>query len=166
MAMFEDPVFWVAVAFLIFVGLMIWLKVPAKLAAGLDQRSVKIKNELDEARNLKEEAKTLLARIQRKHHEAKAEAEAMVAQSEEEAKLFAKDAEKDLKAFFDRQERAVVEKIAQAEADAIKEVQIAAVDVAITAASQILKDELGGEAGHQLTEQAIAGLQKNLTHQT
>lgn len=166
MAVIENPLFWVTVAFFIFVGLMVWLKVPAMLAKGLDQRAARIRNELDEARNLKEEAKALLAQIQRKHHEAKAEAEAMVEQSKEEAKLFAKDAEKQLKAYFDRLERTVGEKITQAEADAVKEVQMAAVDVAIRAARQIMKEELGGEAGHQLTDKAISDLQENFTPQS
>jgi F-type H+-transporting ATPase subunit b len=165
-AVIEDPVFWVAVAFLIFIGLLFWLNVPAKLAEGLDQRSAKIENELDDARHLKEEAKALLAQIQRKHHEAKAEADAMVEQSMEEAKLFAKDAEKELKAYFDRQERTAGEKIGQAEADAVKEVQMAAVDVAVRAARQILREELGSEAKHQLAEKAIGELQENLTQQT
>jgi len=163
MEIIENPVFWVAVAFAIFIGLMIWLKVPGMLASGLDKRSEKIKNDLDEARNLKEEAKALLAQIQRKHHEAQREAEAMVAQSEEEAKLFAKDAEKDLKAFFVRQERAITEKIAQAETDAVKEVRAAAVEVAVDAASTILKEELSGNAGHELTDKAIKELQSDLT---
>lgn len=163
MEIIENPVFWVAVAFAIFIGLMIWLKVPGMLAAGLDKRSEKIKNDLDEARSLKEEAKALLAQIQRKHHEAQSEAEAMVAQSEEEAKLFAKDAEKDLKAFFVRQERAITEKIAQAEIDAVKEVRAAAVEVAVDAARTILREELSGNAGHALTDKAIKELQSDLT---
>ena len=166
MAMIENPLFWVAVAFLLFIGLIVWLKVPAMIAKSLDQRSARIENELDEARNLKEDAKAVLAQIQRKHHEAKAEAEAMIEQSKEEAKLFAKDAEKELKTYFDRQERTLGEKISQAEADAVKEVQMAAVGVAIRAAHQILREELTGEAKHKLTDKAIGELQENLTQQT
>lgn len=166
MAVIENPTFWVTVAFFIFAGFMVWLKVPAMLAKGLDQRAARIRNELDEARKLKEEAKALLAQIQRKHHEAKAEAEAMVEQSREEAKLFAKDAAMELKAYFDRLERTAGEKITQAEADAVKEVQMAAVDVAIRAAGQIMEEELGGEAGRQLTDKAISDLQENFTPQS
>ena len=77
--------------------------------------------------------------------------------------IFAKDAEKDLKAFFVRQERAITEKIAQAETDAVKEVRAAAVEVAVDAASTILKEELSGDAGHELTDKAIKELQSDLT---
>ena len=164
MAIIENPVFWVAVAFLIFLALLIWFKVPTMLASGLDQHSKKIKDELDEARNLKEEAKALLAQIQRKHHEAKSEAEAMIEQSKEEAGLFASDIEAELKAFFERQERTIGEKIDQAEADAVKEVQTAAVEVAIRAARKVLKKELSGEAGQLLTEKAINDLEDTLSH--
>lgn len=158
----HNPVFWVAIAFGIFLAGMFWLKVPGKLAASLDDRAAKIRQELDEARVLKEETKALLAKIQRKHHDAEKEAEAMIAQSKEEAGLFAKEAESNLKSYFERQERAVEEKIALAGAEAVKQVQAAAIDVAVKAASEILAEKTGGEAEKDMTDQAIGELKKNL----
>ena len=74
--MLHEPEFWVAVAFVIFLGLMAYVGVHRKAVAVLDQRSARIKAELDEARRLRDEAQKLLAEYQRKQGEAQREAEA------------------------------------------------------------------------------------------
>lgn len=162
MGLIDNPVFWVAVAFLIFIGVIFWKKVPAKIVEALDRRAAKITHELNEARSLKEEAKALLAQIQRKHKDAEDAAESILQQSKEEAKLFAREAEKDLAEYFRRQEKALEERIAQAELDAVKNVQSAAVEAAISAAVRILSNGQTEEARRQITDKAISELGDDL----
>src|SRR5688572_30130762 len=77
--------FWVFLGFLVFIGIVIYLKVPAKLAAALDARAARIRSDLEDARRLRLEAQALLAEYQRRRNEATAEAEAIVAQARREA---------------------------------------------------------------------------------
>ena len=79
------PEFWVAVAFFGFVGLLIYYRVPAMIGKALDDRAEAIRQELDEARRLREEAQELLADYQRKTREAEEEAKAIVEQARREA---------------------------------------------------------------------------------
>ena len=159
---FSDPTFWVAVAFFLFFGLIFWKKVPGMIAKSLDERADKIKAQLEEARTLKEEAQVLLAQYQRKHRDAEKEAEAMLELAREEAELFAKDAEKNLTASFERQLKATGEKISQAESEAVKEVKSAAAAAALGAASEILGNQLKTGKHTKLIDDAIKDLDKRL----
>jgi len=158
----HGPTFWVGIAFLLFVGLIIWKKVPAMIAKALDERSEKIQAQLDEARTLKEEGQALLAQYQRKHRDAEKDAQAMIEQAREEAEIFAKEAEKNLEVAFRRQTRAMEEKIAQAEAQAVKEVKAAAVEAAVGAASTVLQTNLKAGKHKKLVDEAIKDLDKRL----
>jgi F-type H+-transporting ATPase subunit b len=160
--MFSNPGFWVGVAFFIFIGIMLYLKVPAKIAALLDARGAKISAQLDEARVLHEEAQALLAQYQRKHRDAAKEAEEMITLAKEESELFAKEAGKNLEDLLERRSRAATEKIAQAEAEAIKEVRAAAVSVAVGAAEKVVREHLGGKELDGLMDDAISELDKRL----
>ena len=157
-----DPTFWVAIAFAIFVGVLIWKKVPGAVAKGLDERSARIKAQLEEARNLKEEAQALLAQYQRKHRDAKKEAEDMLALAREEAELMAIEAEKKLEVSFERQLKSTEDKIAQAETEAVKEVKIAAAEAAVGAAGSILGTQLKAGKHSKLVDDAIKDLDKRL----
>ncbi len=159
---YMEPPFLVAVAFFFFVGLIIWQKVPGMIAKALDERADKIRAQLDEARTLKEEGQALLAQYQRKHRDAEKDAKAMIAQAREEAEIFAQEAEKNLEVAFRRQTRAVEEKIAQAEARAVKEVKAAAVEAAVGAASTVLQKNLKAGKHKKLVDEAIKDLDKRL----
>ena len=65
-----EPEDWVAIAFLIFIGGLVYLGVHSKITGALDQRQARIKGELDEARRLRDEAQALLADYRNKQHEA------------------------------------------------------------------------------------------------
>ncbi|MFL1876534.1 hypothetical protein ACIKT0_15360, partial [Hansschlegelia beijingensis] len=109
---------WVAVAFLIFIGLLVYVGAPAKILGALDARSAKIKAELDEARALREEAQRLLADYKRKREEAEREAEAIVANARKDAEFYAADAKAKAEDFVARRTRAAEQKIALAESQA------------------------------------------------
>lgn len=162
-AFYTSPTFWVAVAFAIFVAFIVWRRVPAMVAKALDGRAEKIKRELDDAKKLRDEAERLLAEYKKKHAEAANEADAILKQAAEEAKLFAREAEKRLAAALERLSKATGEKIAQAEANAVKEVRAAAVESAVKAAEAVLGERLKAGRNQGLLDEAIEDLDQRLS---
>ena len=80
-----DATFWAMIALFIFIGVVVYMKVPGMIAKALDERAAKIRNELDEAQRLREEAQQLLAEFQKKRKEAEKEAADMVAAAKRES---------------------------------------------------------------------------------
>ena len=148
--------------FLVFIGILIYLKVPAKMTAALDARSAKIKSELDDARRLREEAQALLAEYQRRRGEAESEAEEIISHARREAETLAEEARSRLEEYVTRRTRAVEQRIAQAETQAVAEVRGRAIDVAAAAAARILADKARGDAGDQLVGRSIGAVRSNL----
>jgi F-type H+-transporting ATPase subunit b len=154
--------FWVTIAFLVFVLVLLYYKVPAVIAKVLDERADGIRKELDEARRVREEAQNLLADYQRKHRSVGEEAEAIVAQARHEAEAFAQETRRTLKEQLERRTKLAEEKIARAEGQAIDEVRAAAVDLAIAAAEKILREKASGAAAAALIDQSIRDLKTRL----
>jgi F-type H+-transporting ATPase subunit b len=154
--------FWVAVAFIAFLAILLYYKVPAMLAKALDDRAAAIRTELDEARRLREEAQALLADYQKKHRNAGQEAEAIVEQARREAEAFASETRQTLADTLKRRSQHAEERIARAEADAVEEVRAAAVDLAIAAAEKILREQAAGASGAQLIDESIRNLKGRL----
>jgi F-type H+-transporting ATPase subunit b len=138
--MLRTAEFWVAVAFLAFLAILAYYKVPRLLAKALDDRAAAIRNELDEARRLREEAQALLADYQKKHRNAGQEAEAIVEQARREAEAFAGETRRALADTVKRRGQQAEERISRAEAQAVDEVRAAAVDMAMAAAEKILRE--------------------------
>ncbi|WP_246206290.1 ATP F0F1 synthase subunit B [Propylenella binzhouense] len=149
-------------AFVVFLGILVYMKVPGKIAAWLDQRSERIRRDLEEARRLREEAQALLAEYQRRRQEAEEEAEAIVDQARREAEAIRVDAEQRMGEYIERRTRIVEQRIAQAEVQAVAEVRGRAVDVAAAAASSILAEKGAGDVGQRLVEQSIGQVRSNL----
>jgi F-type H+-transporting ATPase subunit b len=155
--MLQDPTFWVAVAFLCFVVLAA-RPVSRALTGALDARSSRIRNELDEAQALREEAQKTVAEFKRKQRDALKEAELILDHAKIEAKRLAERAERDLEAALERREQAALDKIAQAEAQALQEVRDQAIDVALMATAKLLADNLGPERSGAIIDRAIRDL--------
>jgi F-type H+-transporting ATPase subunit b len=153
--------FWVLVAFILFVGFMVW-KARKALMGGLDTRAARIKAEIDEAQRLREEAQALLTEYQKKQREALGEAQAMVKQAEEEGKRVRAKAETELTAALKRREQQALDRIAQAEAQALAEVRNLAADLAVAATRKILVEKLDPAKAQALVSDAIADLPKRL----
>jgi F-type H+-transporting ATPase subunit b len=151
---------WVAIGFLIFLGLLAYLGVHRKLIENLDQRQVRIKSELDEARRLRDEAQALLADFERKGREAESEAAAIVANANVEAERLAAEAKTRMEDFVVRRTKMAEAKIAHAEAQALADVRSAAVDAAVAAAEKILATSAQGEVAEHLLAQSIADVRK------
>src|SRR5690242_6463421 len=135
----HDHHFWVLISLVILIAL-IWKPAARSITSALDERAVRIRNELDEARRLRDEAEQLLADYLRREHEAAAEAEAIVTHARQEAERLAAQAARDLDQSLVRRQRLAEERIAQAEARATAEVRGAAIDTTIAAAREVIAD--------------------------
>jgi F-type H+-transporting ATPase subunit b len=161
--MLHDPTFWVFIGFVIFVGLILYLKLPGQVLAKLVERTVRIKAELEQAEKLHNDAKALLAKYQAQRQNALTEAQAIVAQAQAEAKRQAEAAEQELVASIARRQAMAEQKIAQAEAQALKDVRVAAVDLAVAAAERLLTGALQGDTAAALVDGAIGDVRTRLS---
>jgi F-type H+-transporting ATPase subunit b len=160
--MFGQAETWVAVAFVLFVALLIYLKVPAKVTAMLDDRAARIAKELAEAKRLREEAQALLDEYKKKRVQAEKDAEDIVALARREAEAYAHETRTKLAETLERRTRQAEQKIAQAEQQAVKDVRTAATDVAITAATELLGVASEGAKGAKLIEESINAVKSRL----
>ena len=160
-AILENPHTWVYAGFFLFV-ILVGPKLWRALAQMLDRRALKIKSDLDEAQKLKDEAQALLAEYQRKQRDAMREAEEIIATAKGLAQRQIKEAGTKLEENLARREKASLEKIAQAEAQALAEVRREAVDVATAAAARVIQTQIDGARGSALIDQAIAEVEKKL----
>ncbi len=161
MAALQTPDFWVAVGFLIFVAMVIKPAWKA-ISSGLDTRAEKIKASLDEAASLREEVQSLLADYQRRQRDATREVDEMLANAQAEAERTANEAAESLANSLKRREQLALDKIAQAEADAMLAVRNTAIDVAVSATQRILTEQLDATAATQLIDSAIAEIPAKL----
>ena len=152
-----DQTFWVALAFVMFIA-VIYKPVSRKLAATLDDRAEKIKQELDEAVRLREEAQALLAGYERRQNEALKEAEDILGHAREEAALQTRQAGEALEVFIRRREAQAVDRIARAEEEATADVRNAAVELAMATTRKLIISELKEDRAHALIDDAIAEL--------
>ena len=157
----NDPTFWVLIAFLALMGVLIYLKVPGAIGKQLDSRATQIESDIREAEKLREEAQELLATYERKQKEALKEAEAILQSAREEAKRLGDQGKERLEQALIRREKMATDRIAQVEAQAIDEVRQAAVEIAIAATHELVAAE-AETAGDKLIDDAIGDLDKKL----
>ncbi len=159
--MFADPSFWVGLAFVLVVALA--FKPAAKaISSSLDGRAAKIREQIEEARKLREDAQALLAGYQTKQRDAMAEAEKIIAQAKAEAARMKTDAEADLARALERREQQALERISQSEAQALAQVRSTAVDVALAAAEALIRENLDDGKKQALADKAIGELQARM----
>jgi F-type H+-transporting ATPase subunit b len=154
--------FIVLMAFIVFVGILLYFKVPAKVGAMLDARAVQIRADLDEARALREEARAVLASYERKQKDVQEQSDRIVAAAREEAMAAAKQAKDDLKLSIARRLAAAEDQIASAQGAAIRQVRETAVSVAIAAAGDVLAKQMTAEAAAGSIDAAIAQVDAKL----
>jgi F-type H+-transporting ATPase subunit b len=158
----QNTNFVVLIAFLAFLGILIYMKVPAKLTGMLDARAATIKAELDEARSLREEAKSILATYERRQKEVQEQADRIVAQAKDEAMAAAEQAKADLKTAIARRLASATEQIASAEANAIRQVREQAISVAVAAAGDVLSKQMTAEAASTSIDEAISQVEARM----
>lgn len=154
--------FVVVIAFLLFVGILVYYKVPGKVGGMLDKRADNISAELNEARTLREEAQALLASYERKQKEVQEQADRIVANAKDEANQAAEAAKADIAKSITRRLAAAEEQIASAQAAAVKEVRDQAVLVAVAAAKDVIAKQMDAKSAGALIDDAIATVGEKL----
>ena len=154
--------FWVAVAFVLFIVLIWRAGAHRSVLSSLDSRRDRIKNELDEARRLKEEAQGLLDQYKAKQREAEREAAAILEQARGEANELAAEGKRRIEEFVARRTKQAETKIAQAEAQALADVRAAAAEAAAKAAELVLTDSVKGKTADDLVTAAIRDVKTRL----
>lgn len=154
--------FWVAVAFLILMGIFGWMGVHRTIIQALDKRSNRIKDELADARKLKEEAAKLVEEYRARRAAAEREAQDIVASAKAEAERIAADTKAKMEDFVARRTKSAETKIALAEAQALADVRAAAADAAVAAAAQIMSQTVKGQVADDLLAKGITEVRAKL----
>jgi F-type H+-transporting ATPase subunit b len=160
--MFTQPETWVAIAFVILMGVFAWLGVHRTVLTALDHRAQRIKAELDDARRLKDEAAKLLADYQARRASAEREAQEIVTNARAEAERIAAEAKTRMEDFVARRTKTAENKIALAEAQALADVRAAAAEAAVAAASTVLSQSVKGSVADDLLAKGIAEVKAKL----
>jgi len=160
--MFAEPETWVAIAFVILMGVFAYLGVHRTVLKALDHRSERIKAELDDARRLKDEAAKVLGEYKARRASAELEANDIIANAKAEAERIGAEAKAKMEDFVARRTKTAEGKIALAEAQALADVRAAAADAAIQAASSILTKQVKGDVADSLLANGIAEVRQKL----
>ena len=157
---------WVALAMLFVIGILIWKKVPAAIGRALDKKIAGIREQLDEAAQLRAEAEAIKAEYEAKAAQAGAEAELMLERARHEAEVIVAQAHSDSAALVERRTRMAEDKIGAAERAAVAEVRAKAARAAAAAAAALIAEAHDAAADRTMVDEAIAGLarDRNGTH--
>ncbi len=154
--------FVVLLGFLVFLGILIYFKVPGKVLGMLDNRAASIRSDLAEARALREEAQAILASYDRKQREVQEQAQRIVANAKDEAVRAADQAKEDLRVTIARRLQAAEDQIASAEAAAVAAVRNQAVNVAVAVAGEVIAKKLGPADSGRLIDESISIVEQRL----
>jgi len=154
--------FVVLIAFFVFIGVLFYFKVPTLIGGMLDKRAAGIRSELDEARQLREDAQALLASYERKQKEVQEQADRIVSNARDEANRAAEQAKSDIRASVQRRLAAAEDQLASAEASAVKAVRDRAIMVATETARDVVAGQMTAATGSKLIDEAIATVEAKL----
>lgn len=160
--MLHEAEFWVAVAFVLMLGIFGYFGVHRTIGEALDHRSARIRKELDDARRLKEEAQSLVAEYRSRRESAEREAQEIIAAAQADAERIAHEAKAKMEDFVARRTKSAESKIAQAETQAVADVRAAAAEAAATAAASVLSQTVKGNVADGLIEKSIRELGSKL----
>ena len=134
--------FWVAVSFFIFVGLLIYFKIPQKIKTTLENNISNIKNQIDEADKLKEDAKNILIEHEKKISNSKTEVKSMITKAGEEAEKNIIKTNQDLHNLMENRKKNAEERIRQLKNQAFKDIKNTSVKIAMESVEKLLKNSL------------------------
>lgn len=153
-----EPYQWVSIAMLVLIAIFIWKKVPGLVTGGLDAKIAAIREQLDEAKQLRAEAEKLRSEYADKIANAEKDAEGMMENARKEADAIVEKAEADSKAMVERRKRMAEDKISAAERDAVAEVKSVAVAAAAQASRKLLAEKVDAAKGSSLADEVIASI--------
>ena len=157
----SDSSFWVSAAIVVTVGAL-YPKISKAITSSLDSRADTIRDQIEEARKLREDAQALLAEYQRKQRDAAEEAEQIVDAAKREAARIKEQMEGDLERAIERRKQQALDRIAQSEAQALQEVRNTAVDVAMAATEKLIESQLSEDQAKKLVDDSISELPEKL----
>ena len=137
-----DATFWVTISFFIFLGILIYFKIPQKIRKSLEQNILNIKNQISEAEKLKEDAKNILTEHEKKISYSKNEVKEMINQANEVAEKNVIIANEKFHNFMENKKKSVEEKIRQLKNQAEKDIKNASVKIAIESVEKLIKNSL------------------------
>ena len=140
--MIIDATFWVAISFMIFLGVLVYFKIPQKIINGLNDNITLIKNQVDDAESLKEESKNILSEYEKKISNAKNEVKLMIDQSTEEAEKIVLKANEELHKQMENRKKNTEDRIRQMKNEALRDIKNTSVKVSIQAVEILLKNSL------------------------
>ena len=137
-----DATFWVMISFFLFVGLLIYFQIPQKIKVMLEDNISSIKNQIDEANKLKEDAKNILTEHEKKISDSKEEVKLMIAKAGEDAEKNIIKTNQDFHNLMENRKKNAEERIKQLKNQALKDIRNASVKVAIASVEKLLKNSL------------------------
>ncbi len=159
---FALPHTWVGVGVCIFLGILILKRVPQSILGMLDSRASAISKELNDAKQLHEEASALLAQYKQKQAEAEQEASIILEEAQAEAKRYAAEARAALDVQIERRAKVAEERIAQAEAQAVNEIRVLAAEAAVKAAETLITERMSDTRSSELIKSALKEIPNKL----
>ena len=140
--MIVDATFWVMISFFLFVGLLIYFQVPQKIKVALEENILNIKNQIDEADKLKEDAKNILTEHEKKISNSKAEVKSMIAKASDDAEKNVIKTNQDFHNFMENRKKNAEERIKQLKNQALKDIKNTSIKIAIESVEKLLKNSL------------------------
>ena len=137
-----DATFWVTISFLIFLGILIYFKIPQKIKEVLEQNILNIKNQINEAEKLKEDAKNILIEQEKKISNSKNEVKEMINKANEDAEKNVIRVNKEFHNLMENRKKNAEERIRQLKNQAEKDIKNASVKIAIESVEKLIKNSL------------------------
>jgi len=137
-----DATFWVAISFFIFLGILVYFKIPQKVKSALDENITNIKNQINEAEKLKEEAKNILGEHEKKISNSKAEVKSMIDKANEDSEKNIIKTNEEFHRLMDNRKKNAEERIKQMKNQALKDIKNASVKIAIESVEKLLKNSI------------------------
>jgi|TARA_B100001063_G_scaffold206716_1_gene202249 F-type H+-transporting ATPase subunit b len=137
-----DATFWVSISFFLFIGLLVYFKIPGKIKEILDNNINEIKKQIEEAEMLKEEAKNMLSEHEKKFANSKLEIKSMIDEANNLSEKNIIETNKDFHSLMDNRKKNADDKIKQMKDQAIKDIKNTSVKIAIESVERLLKNSL------------------------
>jgi F-type H+-transporting ATPase subunit b len=140
--MIIDATFWVAISFFIFIGVLIYFKIPEKISDTLSENINKIRVEVDDAEKLKDESKNILSEYEKKISNAKTEVKIMLNAASDEAEKHILKSNEEFHNQMENRKKNTEDRIKQMKNQALKDIKDASVKIAINSVESLLKNSL------------------------
>ena len=137
-----DATFWVTISFIIFLGILIYFKIPQKIKETLEQNILNIKNQINEAEKLKEDAKNILIEQEKKISNSKNEVNEMINKANEDAEKNVIRVNKEFHNLMENRKKSAEERIRQLKSQAEEDIKIASVKIAIESVKKLFKKSI------------------------